>query len=108
MWIEHKVGDGLAGPARIGWVKVRDRGRRLDYGSLSFRTLRGKGFKSNYYDVETNEEYWISGCRKDGRDALYSTNVEIDVDALEEYWVNIRKQPGNKHIVCMAARGKVT
>ncbi|HEY6331847.1 MAG TPA: 1-deoxy-D-xylulose-5-phosphate synthase, partial [Blastocatellia bacterium] len=46
-------------------------------------------------DVKTGEHYWISGCRKDGSNALYSTNVEIDEDALEEYWINIRKKPGN-------------
>ena len=104
MWIEHKV--GLAGPARIGWIKVSDKGKRLDYGGQAFRTLRGSGFKSNYYDIETHEEYWISGCRKDGRDALYNTTVEIDEDALEEYWVNIRKQPEKRSIRQMSAMGK--
>jgi hypothetical protein len=106
MWIEHKVGYGLAGPARIGWVKVSDKGKRLDYGSQAFRTLRGGGFKSNYYDIETCEEYWISGCRKDGSDALYNTTVEIDEDALEEYWINIRKQPENLSIQRMSVAGK--
>lgn len=106
MWIEHKTGDGLAGPARIGWVKVSDKGKRLDYCGRAFRTLRGSGFKSNYYDLETHEEYWFSGCKKDGRDALYNTTVEIDEDALEEYWVNIRKQPENRSIRQMAAMGK--
>lgn len=106
MWIEHKVGDGLVGPARIGWVTVRDKGQRLDYCDQSFRTLRGDGFKSNYYDIKTCEEYWISGCRKDGRDALYNTEVEIDEDALEEYWVNIRKQPDNKTVKRFRAQGK--
>ena len=69
MWIEHKVGDGLAGSARIGWVKVSEKGNRLNYGSRRFRSLRGQGFKANYYDIDTRAEYWISGCRKDGRDA---------------------------------------
>jgi hypothetical protein len=32
---------------------------------------------ANYYDVETREHYWISGCKKDGTDALYSTIVEV-------------------------------
>lgn len=105
MWIEYK-GDELAGPARIGWVTVRDKGKRLDYGDQSFRTLRGAGFKSNYYDIETREKYWISGCRKDGSDALYNTIVEIDEDALEEYWVNIRKQPENKTVCRISALGK--
>lgn len=105
MWIEYK-GNGIVGPARIGWVKVLDKGKRLDYGNQAFRTLRGGGFKSNYYGIETHEKYWISGCRKDGRDALYNTEVEIDDDALEEYWINIRKQPENKAVRRIAALGK--
>jgi hypothetical protein len=94
------------GPARIGWVEVRNKGKRLDFGDQTFRTLRGKGFKSNYYDVKTLEEYWISGCRNDGRDALYNTEVEVDEDALEEYWKNIRKQPESIDIRSFSALGK--
>ena len=104
MWIEYKR-DGIVGPARIGWVKISQNGKRLDYGNQSFRTLRGQGFKSNYYDRATREEYWISGCHRDGRDALYSTDVEIDDDALEEYWVTIRRQPSNiglKHFTALS------
>ena len=106
MWIEHKVGDGLVGPASIGWVKISDKGKRLDYGSQRFRTLSGRGFKSNYVDIDSDDEYWISGCRKDGRDALYNTTVEIDEDALEEYWVKIRKQPESTRVRCLAVQGK--
>lgn len=105
MWIEFK-GDGIVGPARIGWVKVSDKGKRLDYGEQSFRTLRGTGFKSNYYDTKTHEKYWISGCHTDGRDALYSTEVEVDEDALEEYWVNIRRKPELKALKRFTALSK--
>jgi hypothetical protein len=105
MWIEYK-GDGLAGPARIGWATVKDRDKRIDYDGRSFRTLNGSGFKANYYETETMDEYWISGCRKDGRDALYNTDVEIDQDALEEYWINIRKLPDQIKLKKFRARGK--
>ena len=105
MWIEYK-GDGLAGPVRIGWVHVSQKGKRLDYRGKSFHTLSGQGFKSNYYDTSTGEEYWITGCRKDGRNALYSTNVEIDEDAAEHYWVSIRGKADNKHIRRFHANGK--
>jgi hypothetical protein len=105
MWIEYK-GDGIIGPARIGWVKVSDKGKRIDYGNQSFRRIRGGGFKSNYYDTDTHEEYWISGCHTDGRDALYPTKVEIDEDALDEYWVNIRRQPSKRSLKCYTALSK--
>src|SRR5258708_3778975 len=105
MWIEFK-GDGIVGPARIGWVEVKEQGRKLTYRGQSFRSLKGGGFKSNYYDTDTREEYWISGCRKDGRDALYSTEAEVDQDALEEYWLNIRREPRKKNIRRFRAAGK--
>ena len=105
MWIEDKS-SGLAGPARIGWVNVCKGGRRLEYRDQVFRTLKGQGFKSNYYDVETGAHYWISGCRKDGRDALYGTDVTVDADALDEYWLVIRKQPDNRDVRRFRASGK--
>ena len=42
--------------------------------------------------IETGEEYWISGPRKDGQDALYATGIapEVDGDVYEEYWSVIR------------------
>jgi hypothetical protein len=43
--------------------------------------------------VETGQEYLISGCHKDGRDALYNTDVEIDEDVRVEYWTEIGSNP---------------
>lgn len=105
MWVEYKR-EELAGPVRIGSVEVKDRGRRLEYDGKSFRSLRGRGFKTNYYEMQTGEQYWITGCRKDGRNALYSTTVEIDEDAREEYWLNIRNQPEKRNIKRFHAPGK--
>ncbi|HWO01681.1 MAG TPA: 1-deoxy-D-xylulose-5-phosphate synthase [Blastocatellia bacterium] len=105
MWIENKS-EGIVGPARIGWVDVKDRGKRLIYRERSFRSLRGSGFKANYYDVGTGEKYWITGCRKDGRNALYNTDVDVDEDALEEYWVVIRNEPDKRKTKRFRAEGK--
>jgi hypothetical protein len=42
--------------------------------------------------METGEDYWISGPRKDGEDALYANGAapEIDDDVYDEYWSVIR------------------
>ncbi|MCP5420146.1 MAG: 1-deoxy-D-xylulose-5-phosphate synthase [Gammaproteobacteria bacterium] len=104
MYIESKVNDGLVGPARIGRVKFSKSGKSIIYDGKTFETLKGSGFKANYFDVESGDYYWISGCRKDGRDALYSTIAEIDDDVREEYWIDIRNEPKNVHI----SRIKVT
>jgi hypothetical protein len=94
MYIERKSG-GVTGPARIGRVTFSKTGRTLYYGGRSFQSLKGAGFKANYYDVETGEEYWISGPRKDGRDRLHdeAAPVEIDDDVREAYWKEIRGEP---------------
>src|ERR1700750_1431563 len=91
MYIQSKSG-GLPGPARIGRVTFSKSGATLYYRGRSFRSLKGGGFKSNYYDVETGEPYWISGPRRDGGDALYATHVlpEIEEDVREEYLQDIR------------------
>ena len=94
MYIECKAG-GLTGDARIGRVQFSKSGRTLKYGGRSFRSLNGAGFKSNYYCVETGEEYWISGPKRDGSDRLYGERVPvyIDEDVREEYWTEIRGRP---------------
>jgi hypothetical protein len=92
MWIERK--DGLAGPARIGRVTFSKSRKSLHYDGKTFHTLAGRGFKTNYVDVETGEEYWISGCHKDGRDALYTTDVEVDEDVCA--WNIGRRSEGNR------------
>lgn len=105
MYLEFK-GDDVVGPARIGRVTFTKTGKSIDYKGRRFTTLRGRGFKANYYDTQTREHYWISGCKKDGTDALYSTIVEIDEDVREEYWTVIRNKPEKKAVASFMSVGK--
>ena len=105
MYMEYKGAD-VVGPARIGRVTFTKTGKSVDYKGRRFTTLRGRGFKANYYDTQTREHYWISGCKKDGRDALYSTVVEIDEDVREEYWTQIRNKPEKKTVASFKCAGK--
>lgn len=86
MYMEDKS-QGLIGEARIGRVYFSQSGKTLYYRDRKFQSLKGYGFKSNYFDVETQEELWISGPRKDREDRLYGghRNVQIDEDVKEEY-----------------------
>ena len=95
LYIEQKSGN-LIGPARIGRVAFSKTGRTLYYGGRRFKSLKGAGFKSNYYDVDTKEDYWISGPKRRGGDALYGSGppIEIDENVREEYWRRIRGRPG--------------
>ena len=95
MYIEYK-GGGLTGPARIGRVTFSKTGMSLYYMGKTFQSLKGAGFKSNYFELETGEHYWISGPKKNGQDRLYAGGppVEIDDEVREEYWTEIRALPG--------------
>jgi hypothetical protein len=98
MYVERKAGQ-LEGAARIGRVSFSRTGGTLYYRGMTFQSLEGSGFKANYYEVESREEYWISGCKRDGSDRLYGGKtppVEIDEDVREEYWTEIRREPGKK------------
>jgi hypothetical protein len=98
MYIESKA-EGLTGPARIGRVTFNRTGRTLCYRGQSFQSLKGSGFKANYFDTATGKRFWISGPRRDGLDRLYGKSalvVEIDDDVREEYWTEIRKKPDQK------------
>ena len=87
MYIENKS-DGLVGPARIGRVTFSKSGKSLTYRGIEFGSLKGTGFKANFWNSETGEQYWISGCKKDGLDSLYANEIE--------YWVTIRNRPDLK------------
>ncbi len=95
MYIEDKS-NGLSGPGRIGRVTFSQTGKSVYYAGRNFQRL--KGFKANYFDVDTGAAFWISGCKKRGGDRLYGGVIEIDEDVREEYWVSIRKMPERKHV----------
>ncbi len=90
MYIEYK-GDSLIGSGRIGRFNFSKSGKSLYYKGKSFQSLGGDGYKANYFDTETGERYWISGCKKNGNDSLYPSVIEIDEDVREEYWKDIRE-----------------
>jgi hypothetical protein len=92
MYVECKSG-GLANPGRIGRVAFSKSGATLSYGGRRFQSLKGRGSKANYFDLESGEAFWISGPRRDGADGLYGrlTQAEdVDADVSDAYWRDIR------------------
>ncbi|MCL2563386.1 MAG: hypothetical protein FWE08_05050 [Oscillospiraceae bacterium] len=61
-YIELKTGYADNGPAWIGKVKLSKSGNTVYFNDKAFRKCQG--ISGNYYDVETLEEYWISGIKK--------------------------------------------
>ena len=111
MYIEAK--GGLTGPGRIGRVSFSKTGKVLRYRDCEFHSLKGYGYKANYYDINSYDpdehcsvHYWISGCKRDGQDTLYPDVVEIDEDVREEYWLKIRNLPERVNEKSYRSEGK--
>ncbi|HEX6813012.1 MAG TPA: hypothetical protein VF384_15410 [Planctomycetota bacterium] len=104
MFLESK--NGLRGPARIGRVTFSKTGRTIRYGRLELRSLKGSGFKANYFDLRSHQYFWVSGPRRDGMDCLYPGVVEIDEDVREEYWRAVRRLPECIHLTSFRSPGK--
>lgn len=104
LYIEIK--NGLTGPARIGRVVFSKTGRTLRYREWSLQSLKGDGYKANYFDTASGRHFWVSGPRRDGADCLYPGVVEIDDDVREEYWRTIRELPECAHRTSFRSPGK--
>ena len=65
-YIELKTGYADNGPAWIGNVKESKTGKTIYFNNHAFQKCQG--IQGNYYDIETGEEYWISGVKRNGQD----------------------------------------
>ena len=86
MYVENKQGLIDGSKARIGWVSFSKTGQTVYYRG---RTLqKGSGVRGNFFDMESGEEYWVSGVKRRGSNAHpaeSAISIEVDADALEEY-----------------------
>jgi hypothetical protein len=86
-YIELKTGYSDNGPAWIARVTVSKSGRTIYFNGRALARSAGRGLAGNHFDVETREEYWISGVKKNGRDRHWAGGgvVLIERAAVEEY-----------------------
>jgi hypothetical protein len=86
-YVELKTGFSGNGPASIGWVTFSKSGRTIYYRDRTLRRIPRGSFSANHFDIETGDEYWISGVKRDGQDRHWAGSgpVAIDEDAKEEY-----------------------
>ena len=85
MYVEQKEGDCLAW---IGRVKFSKSGRSIYYREFQLQRTKGGGIAGNFFDVETGEEYWVSGPKKNRQDLHWADGggpVHIDDDVRDEY-----------------------
>ena len=97
MYIERKAGE-VTGEARIGRVTFSKTGKTLFYNGKTFQSLKGTDINPNFREVESGDDYWITGCKRIGSNGIDGEQIpiEIDEDIREEYWTDIRKLPQNK------------
>lgn len=64
MYIENKHGVIDGSPARVGWVEFSKTGKTVYFHGKTLKKKRG--VSGNFVDVNTGEEYWVSGLKKRG------------------------------------------
>jgi len=67
-YIELKTGFSDNGQAWIGLVSFSKSGRTLYFDGKAFQSLNGNGINGNYFEIESGNEYWISGVKKNQSD----------------------------------------
>ena len=86
MYIENKS-QGHSGSAWIAYVEFSKSGQTVYFDNKSLKKLKTAGISGNHFDIETGEEYWISGVKKNGEDRHWAGGgkVMLDKDCVEEY-----------------------
>ena len=86
-YIELKTGHSDNGPAWVAHVSVSKSGRTVYFNGKALKRAGGSFVLGNHYDLETGEEYWVSGVKKDGSDrhSAGSGVVQIEASAVAEY-----------------------
>jgi hypothetical protein len=86
-YIELKSGYADNGPAWIARVKMSRSGRTVYFNGKALKRATGGGVSGNYHDIESGEEYWVSGVKKSGLDRHWvgSGLVAIEASIVGEY-----------------------
>lgn len=80
MYVELKTRYNDNGPAWIGLAFFSKSGKTIYFNGRAFSALGGMGINGNYMDLETREEYWISGVKKNGKDRHWAGNGKVQID----------------------------
>jgi hypothetical protein len=91
--LQHGHGSRLAQQVRFNktWKTAYWHGRTLH---------RWQGSDANFYDVETREEFWVSGPHRDRRDVRYSgvqPTVDDDIRDVYAAFLDGAPLPGREH-----------
>lgn len=79
IYVEQKSGVD-SGLAWIGIAGASKTGATIYSNGMAFKSLKGTGISANYFDIETGEEYWISGIKKNNQDRHWACGGDIYID----------------------------
>ncbi len=98
LYFELKTGFNDNGPAWIGRSVLSKSGSTIYSNGKAFSKYRGRF--SNHIDIETGEEYWISGVKKNQEDRHWagSGKIMIDSDCIDEYLALVNKKELDKKL----------
>lgn len=80
-YIELKTGFSGNGPAWIANVSGSRTGKTIYFNGRALQRCGGQGIQGNYLDVETGEEFWVSGLKKNGCDRHWAGSGKVRVEA---------------------------
>lgn len=99
LYVELK--QGHSGPAWIGNGHFSKSGQTIYFDGKVLK--KGQGINSNHFDIETGDEYWISGVKKNGADRHWagSGKIYLDRSVIDDYLKIIGQTslPKNKFIL---------
>ena len=86
-YVELNTGFSHSGPAWIGLVSYSKSGRTIYFNGKALQSLNGNGIFANYFDIENNDEYWISGVKKNLQDRhqFGSGVIQVERRIKEDY-----------------------
>lgn len=97
-YLELKSGFSDNGPAWIGLAFFSKSGKTLYFNGKAFQRIGSDRTSGNFYDIETGEEYWISGVKKNMTDRhIYgSGKIFVEKRILNDYLKIVNKSRLNE------------
>ena len=87
MYLEHKTDQSERGDAWIGKMEFSKTGQTVYFNGRAYKKIIRGGISGNFYDLETGDEYLISGIKKNGQDRHWAGGgkIMVDKEIVDEY-----------------------
>jgi hypothetical protein len=85
-YIEKCTGGSHSGPAWIAYVETSRSGRTVYFNGCALQAATGGGVVGNHFDLDSGEEYWVSGVKKSGSNRHWagSGHIQVEESAVSE------------------------